>query len=284
VNWEGKDPNNAVPFSNTSVGYDFVHTMKLKMLGGRDFSKAYPSDSANFIINQAAQEKLGYANPVGRSLTLWGVKGTIIGLVKDFHFASLHEQIQPLILRLNSRDQSGGYILLRTRPGQTKAALASLETLCRQLNPAFPFTYNFSDQEYLKLYQSEQIVGSLSNVFAILAIFISCLGLLGLAMFTAEQRVKEIGIRKVLGAGVGSLFTLLSSEFLILVLISSLIATPVAWFAMNSWLSGFAYHTPVQWWVFGLSGGLILLIALATVSVHALKAALVNPINSLRSE
>jgi ABC-type antimicrobial peptide transport system permease subunit len=162
--------------------------------------------------------------------------------------------------------------------------VTSLETLAKQLNPNFQFTYTFSDDEYNKLYNNEQIVSKLSDSFAFLAIFISCLGLLGLAMFTAEQRLKEIGIRKVLGASVGSLFALLSSEFLILVIIALLIATPVAWYGMNAWLQDFAYHAPIQWWIFALSGGLILLIALATVSFQAIKAALVNPIKSLRSE
>jgi len=174
--------------------------------------------------------------------------------------------------------------LVRTEPGKTRAALASMEHLCHQLNPAFPFTYNFSDQEYQKLYQNEQIVGKLSNGFAFLAVFISCLGLLGLAMFTAEQRVKEIGIRKVLGASISSLFTLLSSEFLILVVIALLIASPIAWYATGKWLQGFAYRTPVQWWMFALSGVIIVFIALITVSFQSVKAALINPIKSLRSE
>jgi putative ABC transport system permease protein len=204
-------------------------------------------------------------------------------VVKDFHFSSLHDQIKPLILRLDNHADYG-IALVRTMPGQTKQALASLENIAKQLNPNFQFTYTFSDDVYNKLYNNEQIVGKLSDGFAFLAIFISCLGLLGLAMFTAEQRLKEIGIRKVLGARVGSLFTLLSSEFLILVVIALVIATPISWYGMNKWLQNFAYHPPVQWWIFALSGGLIILIALATVSFQAIKAALVNPIKSLRSE
>ena len=214
---------------------------------------------------------------------MWGVKGKIIGVVKDFHFSSLHDQIKPLIIRYGEHADYG-FAVVRTMPGKTKEALASLESITKQLNPDFQFTYTFSDDAYNKLYNNEQIVSKLSDGFAFLAIFISCLGLLGLAMFTAEQRLKEIGIRKVLGASVGSLFGLLSSEFLVLVVIALLIATPVAWYGMNKWLQNFAYHTPVQWWVFALSGGLILLIALVTVSFQAAKAALVNPIKSLRSE
>jgi ABC-type antimicrobial peptide transport system permease subunit len=227
--------------------------------------------------------RMGYTNPIGQPLSLWGRKGKIIGVLKDFHMNSMRESITPLIL-WHQEKQDYGSLLIRTEPGKTKDALAGLETICKQLNPAFPFTYSFSEDRYQRLYKSEQVVGKLSNAFAFLAIFISCLGLLGLAMFTAEQRVKEIGIRKVLGASVSSLFALLSSEFLVLVIIALFIASPVAWYAMNKWLQGYAYHTPVQWWVFALSGGLIVLIALATVSFQAVKAALINPVKSLRSE
>ncbi|MDB5090143.1 MAG: FtsX-like permease family protein, partial [Mucilaginibacter sp.] len=284
VSWEGKDPNVTIPFPNIAVGYDFIHTMKLKMLAGRDFSKDFPTDSDNFIINQVTQQKLGYANPIGRTITMWGRTGKIIGLVKDFHFQSLHKQILPLIIRIAKGNMTGGDILVRTQPGKTKDALAGLQALCKALNPEFPFTFKFSDQQYQRLYKSEEIVGRLSNIFAFLAIFISCLGLFGLAIFTAEQRIKEIGIRKVLGASVVSLFNLLSAEFLLLVIIAMVIATPIAWYSMTAWLQGFAYRTTMQWWMFALSGGIIILIAVVTISFQTIKAALVNPVKSLRSE
>ncbi|MDB5144321.1 MAG: Duplicated orphan permease [Mucilaginibacter sp.] len=283
VQWVGKDPSLNISFTDAAVGYDYISTMKLKMVAGRDFSKDFASDSAGYILNETALKRIGYTDPIGKSFTMWGNKGKIIGIVKDFHFNSLHEQIKPLVLQYGEKWESGT-ILVKTMPGKTKEALASLETVAKQLNPNFQFTYTFSDDEYNKLYNNEQIVSKLSDSFAFLAIFISCLGLLGLAMFTAEQRLKEIGIRKVLGASVSSLFALLSSEFLILVIIALLIATPVAWYGMNTWLQNFAYYAPIQWWIFALSGGLILLIALATVSFQAVKAALVNPIKSLRSE
>ncbi|MGZ3874827.1 MAG: ABC transporter permease [Mucilaginibacter sp.] len=283
VQWDGKDPALNISFANAAVGYDFISTVKLKVVAGRSFSRDFATDTNGYMINETAAKRLGYANPIGRSLTIWGAKGTIIGVLKDFHFSSLHDQIKPLIL-FYGENASDGYVLVRTMPGKTKEALAGLEKISKQLNPNFQFTYTFSDDEYTRLYNSEQIVSKLSDAFAFLAIFISCLGLLGLAMFTAEQRVKEIGIRKVLGASVSSLFALLSAEFLGLVVIAILIATPVAWYAMNYWLRSFAYHTPVQWWVFALSGGIIVLIALATVSFQAVKAALINPIKSLRSE
>ncbi|WP_295801748.1 ABC transporter permease [Mucilaginibacter sp.] len=283
TDWDGKDPNLNLQFTQAAVGYNFTQTMKLKLLSGRDYSKVFPSDTTGFLINEAAAKKIGYADPVGRRLTFRQRPGRIIGVLKDFHYNSLHEEIRPMILRFGEH-QSFGSALIRTQPGKTKQAIASLQNLYRQLNPNFQFSYTFSDEEYKKLYNDEQVVSDLSNAFAVLAILISCLGLLGLAMFTAERRIKEIGIRKVLGASVGSLFALLSTEFLSLVVIAMLIAIPVAWYATDKWLQTFAYHTPVQWWMFALSGGLIILVAVATVSFHAIKAALVNPIKSLRSE
>ncbi|MEO6631434.1 MAG: FtsX-like permease family protein, partial [Mucilaginibacter sp.] len=283
VNWEGKDPNLNIEFTQVSAGYDLVKTMKLELAAGREFSKDFATDSLGYIINESALKRINYANPIGRPLTMWGKKGKIIGILKDFHFNSLHDPIQPLIIRFGEQEQFGT-ALLRTKPGQTKQALASTEKLCKELNPSFQFTYNFADAEYQKQYQNEQVVGNLSNAFAFLAIFISCLGLLGLAMFTAEQRIKEIGIRKVLGASVGSLFTLLSKEFLILVLIALCIATPLAWLAMDKWLQGYSYRTTVDWWVFVLAGLAAIMIALITVSFQSFKAALMNPVKSLRSE
>lgn len=283
VDWVGKNPNVNIEFTQASVGYDFVNTMKLKMLSGRDFSKDFVTDSVGYIINEAALKRVGYKDPVGQPFTMWGKKGKIIGIVKDFHFNSLHEQIKPLIIHYGEKDGYGTAVI-RTRPGRTKEALASLEVLCKQLNPNFQFTYFFSDEQYKKLYNNEQIVSKLSNSFAFLAIFISCLGLLGLAMFTAEQRVKEIGIRKVLGASVASLFTLLSREFLILVFIALLVASPLAWYFADKWLTNFAYRTPIQWWIFVLSGVIAILITLLTVSFQSAKAALMNPVKSLRSE
>jgi ABC-type antimicrobial peptide transport system permease subunit len=284
VTWDGKAPGSSVSFTVADIGYDFASTMKLKMLQGRDFSREFPSDKDNYVINEPAAEKFGYASPVGRMINMWGTEGKIVGVVKDFHFASLHDQIQPLIFRLNSGNPGNGELLVRTKPGQTKEALASLSSLCKDLNPGFPFTYAFSDQEYQKLYQIEMVAGKLANIFAFLAVFISCLGLSGLAIFTVKQRVKEIGIRKVLGASITSLFAVLSSQFIRLIAIALLIACPVSWYLMNKWLMGFAYHTDFQWWVFVLSGGIILVIALAAVSFQAIKAALINPVKSLKTE
>jgi len=283
VDWDGKDPNVLPMFTQTAVGYDMVRTLRLQLMAGRDFSRDFPTDSAGYILNQAALKKIGYKNPIGQRLTFWGKKGKIVGVLKDFHYTSLHDPILPLIMRLGEEDNWGN-VMVRTKAGQTRQALAGLEQLCKQLNPRFPFTYKFADEEYQKLYTSESIVHRLSNCFAGLAIFISCLGLLGLAMFTAEQRTKEFGIRKVLGARVSTLFGLLSREFLLLVLVAFVVASPLAWWAMHEWLKNFAYHINVQWWVFLLAGVTALFIALITVSFQALKVAVANPVKSLRAE
>ena len=283
VEWDGKDPNSKPMFTQASIGYDFIKTMNIKILEGRDFSKDFPTDTVGYILNEEALKKIGFKNPIGSPLTFWNKKGKVVGLVKDFHFNSLHVPVNALVLRLGETDEYGS-ILVKTKAGQTKQALASLEKLCTRLNPKFPFSYQFSDEEYQKLYTSELMVGKLSYCFSILAIFISCLGLLGLAMFTAEQRTREIGIRKVLGASISSLFRLLSKEFIILVCIALMIAMPVAWYSMNKWLDDFAYKTPITWWMFLVAGFAAICITLFTVSFQAVKAALANPINSLRSE
>jgi len=282
VNWTGKDTTINAEFTQMGVGFDYLKTMKMTLLAGRDFSKDFPTDTANYILNESALKETGYKDPIGQPFALFGKRGKIIGIVKDFHFHSMHTAIGPMVFKYG--ENMPGAVLVRTQPGKTREAVKIIESLCKQLNPAFPPSYYFVDAQYQALYQNEQIINKLSNAFAFLAIFISCLGLLGLAMFTAEQRIKEIGIRKVLGASIASLFGLLSKEFLVLVIIALFIATPVAWYAMNKWLQGFVYRAPLQWWVFAVSGGLIILIALATVSFQAIKAALVNPIKSLRSE
>ncbi len=283
VGWEGKDPNSRPAFTQAAVGFDFVKTMDIQMLKGRDFSKDFSTDSVGYILNEEALKKIAYKDPVGKPLTFWQKKGSIIGVIKDFHFASLHVPVNALIIRLGENDDYGN-VLVRTEAGKTKQALAGLEKLCKQLNPKFPFTYQFSDEEYAKLYRSEQITGKLADCFAFLAIFISCLGLLGLAMFTAEQRTKEIGVRKVLGASVSSLFVLLSKEFLFFVLIALLISTPLAWWAMNKWLQEYYYRINISWWMFIIAGLIAVFIALITVSFQAIKAAVANPVKSLRTE
>ncbi|MBA4054036.1 MAG: hypothetical protein C0490_04925, partial [Marivirga sp.] len=271
VVWEGKDPSSMLQFTQAAIGYDFIKTMGVEMVQGRDFSADYATDSSGYIVNETALKIFNYKEPIGMPLTFWQKKGTIVGIIRDFHFNSLHNAISPLVLRLGE-NVGWGSALIRTEPGKTKVALASLEKLCKDLNPQFPFTYQFSDEEYQKMYQSEETVSKLSNGFAFLAIFISSLGLLGLAMFTAEQRTKEIGIRKVLGASITSLFNLLSREILVMVVVALFIASPLAWVVMNDWLKDYAYRIDITWWIFLIAGALAVLIALATISFQTIKA------------
>ena len=281
--WPGKDPTAAIQFNNAGVGYDYVKTMKLKLIRGRDFSPGFGTDSSSYLINEATAKRLGYKDPVGQPLSFWRRPGKIVGLLEDFHFNTLHVPIRPLIIRL-TENWNYDNILIRTQPGQTKEALATIEALCRKMNPKFPFSYSFLDSDYQKLYKSETVVGTLATVFACLALFIACLGLFGLSAFTAEQRTKEIGVRKVLGASVASIVTLLSKDFFKLVVVSIVIATPLAWWSMSKWLQGFAYRIDMTWWMFALAGLLAVGIALVTISFQSIKAAFMNPVTSLRSE
>jgi hypothetical protein len=284
LSWEGKGPDRLLEAAQAEIEGDFVQTMELTLVRGRDFSSAFPSDSTAYLINETAASEMGYTDPVGRTLTMWGRKGHIIGVLKDFNFKPLHERIKPLVLFTFFHPRRYGTILVRTKPGQTKQALATLASLCRQLNPGFPFSYQFADEAYLSSYKSEQVIRSLADSFALLAILISCLGLLGLAVFTAEQRTREIGIRKVLGASVPALFMIVSKEFLALVGMALLIAAPLAWFLMNRWLDNYAYRITIAWWIFALAGGAAFMITLLTIGFQSIKVALANPVRSLRTE
>ena len=283
VDWEGRSPNTMISFELPDIGYDFTKTMKLPLIEGRDFSRDFQTEIDGYLLNETAVKDINYTNPVGRFITVNGRKGKIIGVIKDYNFRSLHEPIKPMIMQFGE-NKNYGNILFRIEPSQTKEALTTLEKLCKQINPQVPFTYSFTDEEYQKLYRNEQVIGKLSNGFAFLAIFISCLGLLGLVMFTAEQRTKEIGIRKVLGASVGSILQLLSTDLFKLVFVAVLIASPLAWWAMNVWLNNYAYKIDISWWMFLLAGGLVILITAFTISLQAIRAAIANPVKSLRTE
>jgi predicted permease len=284
IQWEGKPKNAQVPFVPASVGYDFIRLMNLSVIKGRDFSRQNPTDSSDaFIVNEEAVKEMGVKNPIGKWISAWQKKGHIIGIVKDYHTRSLREPIKPVVLDVKE-DLDFGVVMVRTRPGQTKQALASLATVYKQINPNLAFAYQFVDEEYQKMYNSELIISKLSVLFATLAIIISCLGLLGLVLFAAEQRTREIGIRKVLGATLAQIITLFSVDFLRLVLVAFFIAGPMAWFFMNSWLHDFAYRIPLSWWIFALAGVSVAAIALLTVGYQAVRAAMANPVTSLRSE
>lgn len=281
--WNGKVAGTEILVNDAVVDYDFLRIMKIELSAGRDLSKEF-ADSANFLVNEMAAQKIGYKDAVGKPLWFKGKEGKIVGVLKNFHFNSMHKGIAPLIIRLSDKSQKWGTVLVRINQGKTQQTVTALQKLLKKLNPSFTFSYTFADQEYDQLYKSEQVISKLSNYSAVLAVFISCIGLLGLSVFVAEQRNREMGIRKVLGASVVSLFGLLSSEFLKLIIISFLIASPISWLITGNWLHNFAYRATLPWWLFALSGGLIISIAIITVSFQAIKAALANPVKSLRNE
>lgn len=284
VKWQGKEKNASVGFKPASVGFDFLKIMDLKVKEGRGFDNSYPTDSTDaFIVNEEAVKEMGLKDPIGKWISAWNKKGHIIGVLKDFHTQSLHEPIKPIIFDIKE-NEFFGVIIARTKPGMTREAITSLATLYQEINPHFAFAYQFADEEYAKLYSSEILISKLSILFSVLAILISCMGLLGLVMFSAEQRIKEISMRKVLGASLTQIISLFSTDFIKLIVIAFLIAGPLSWYAMNSWLQDFAYKLPLSWWIFAVAGITALLIALLTISIQAIKAARTNPIVSLRSE
>jgi putative ABC transport system permease protein len=285
VEWEGKtSADKNIWFTKAWITDHFFDVLQLKMASGRPLSTTGFADSGNFVINEKAAGVMGMtpATAVGRMITFNGGKGTIVGVVKDFNYKPAQSAIEPMILAYNTSNE--GVLLVRTRTGKTEATIKALEKLSKTLNPSFPFTYGFIDQEIDNLYKGDQQMGHLFNVFSIIAILISCLGLYGLSAFMAEQRTKEIGVRKVLGASVFSLLYLLSTGFTRLVLLASAIAIPITWFAANKWLGSFAYRIDIGWTVFVLASLAALAIAWITVSYESIKAAIVNPIKSLRTQ
>ncbi len=284
IMWQGKEKNSTVAVKPASVGFDFVKLMKLQITEGRDFSQTNPTDSTDaFMVNEEAVREMKMKHPIGQWVQAFFKRGHIIGVLKDYHTQSLHEPIKPIFLDVKEGIHFG-VIVARIEPGKTKQALESLATVYKNINPNYPFTYQFVDQEYQKLYSSELIISTLSIVFAVVAIGISCLGLLGLVMFSAEQRIKEFGVRKVLGASLGQLVALFAADFVKLILVAFLIAAPLGWLAMRSWLEDFAYRIDLSWWIFILAGISSLAIALFTLSYEAFKTAVTNPVKSLRSE
>jgi putative ABC transport system permease protein len=268
------------------VGLDFVTHFGLKLVAGRTYSRAYPLDSTQaLIINEAAAKQYGYHNPadvVGKKFSQWGREGTVIGVVKDFNFESLHRNIEPLTLPFEA--YASRYLSLKIKSEDISETVKSVGDVWHRLVPHRPFLYSFLDDDFNKQYQSDFMFRRLFTTFSCLAIFIACLGLLGLATYTAEQRTKEIGIRKVLGADLRSIVGLLSRDFIKLVLIAIVIATPISWYTMNQWLEGFAYRMEIQPWIFVLSGFLALSVAVITISYQAIRSAVMNPVASLRSE
>jgi len=282
VSWPGKKEGQDIFFSFIAGGNDIVPVMGLKMKEGRAFLSDHKADTAAVLLNEEAVKRMGLTNPVGKQIDLYDGKVTVAGVVKDFHFESLHNPISPAIIMC--RPDWTWLMYARLDGKDVQKTIAGIEQVYKKFAPGFVFDYNFQDKEYEWLYRSEQQVGTLVNWFAFFAIFISCLGLLGLTVYTVERKKKEIGIRKVLGASVSGIIALVSKQFVWLVLLSIIIAVAPAYYFMNDWLSGFAYHTTVNWWVFAASGLLVVLIALLTVGLQALPAAVANPVKSLRTE
>ncbi len=281
LDWPEKSANTSTMITQVLADKELIPTMRIKFLKGQNFAGT-PADSSSFIVNETAVRKMGLKQPIGQQITFHNHKGTIIGVVKDFNFKSLKEKISPLIFFTFWNNRNILYV--RTTGAGAQQAIAAANAQYKKYAGDSPFGYHFLDQSFEAHYKTDQRAGTLFNVFAGIAIFISCLGLFGLATYTAQVKFKEIGIRKVLGASVANIVRLISGDFIKLVLISILIAVPVAWWAMHQWLESFAYQTSISWWIFALAGFLALTIALATVSFQAVKAALANPVESLRSE
>ena len=283
ASWDGKDPHFVPVVFQFGADENFKKITGLEMQQGRWFDPQQPTDQHNFILNETAINQFNIRRPViGQHFYFQGDTGRIVGIVKDFHYASMHDPIAPFVIL--DRPSWQGVAYIKTVPGKTTEALAAARSIWAQLVPDKPFDYSFLDESFDNLYNTDSRTSSLILIFSVIAILISCLGLLGLAAFTARQRVKEIGIRKVLGATVGSIVTLLSRDFIRLVLVSIGIATPVAWWAMHSWLQDFAYHIPLSPWVFVGAGTLAIVIAVLTIASQSIRAATANPVQSLKRE
>lgn len=281
--WEGKDPEQSVDFPNNGVSYEYGKTINWQIKDGRDFSRDFASDSSAFILNESAVAFIGLKDPVGKVIRWNDEPYTIIGVVKDLLVQSPYEPVRPSMFHL--ADQVENVIIMKLNPAiSAHYATAKIESVFKKYNPAAPFESTFVDDDFAQKFGNEKRIGTIATFFSVLAILISCLGLFGLASFVAEQRTKEIGIRKVLGASVANLWRMLSKDFVALVILSCFIAIPLSWYEMNSWLDGYEYRTDISWWIFALSAFGALVITLLTVSFQAIKAALMNPVKSLRSE
>jgi len=281
------DAKTGFDMQNWRVDYDYIKTLGMQVIKGRDFSREFGGDSASAIINETTAKILGYADPVGKKIyTTTDEPGktkpyTIIGVVKNFNFESLRQDVGPLALLLGGGFGSG---VFKVNTSNMQNLITQIQNKWKTLGPGLPFSYHFLNESFNEMYRTEQRVGKIALIFSVLAIFIACLGLFGLATFIAEQRTKEIGIRKVLGASVQGIVQMLSKDFMKLVAIAFVFAAPLGWWAMHTWLQDFAYRINIEWWMFAVAGVGALLIALITVSFQAIKAAIANPVKSLRTE
>jgi putative ABC transport system permease protein len=272
---------------NWRVDYDYISVLGMGMVQGRNFSRDFGTDSMGLIVNETCAKMIGGGNVIGKKLyssndgKAMNLEYTIIGVVKNFNFESLRQDISPLSMRLGNANFTTA---VKVKAKKIPDLIAEIEKTFKSMASGKPFNYRFLDESFEEMYRTEHRIGKLALTFSVLAIFIACLGLFGLATYMAQQRVKEIGVRKVLGATVFNIVQMLSSDFIKLVAIAAVIAFPVAWYAMHKWLEDFAYRTPIHIWVFVMAGLIGVVIALCTVSFQAIKAAIVNPVKSLRSE
>jgi ABC-type antimicrobial peptide transport system permease subunit len=282
INWEGKDPRMNLSFNNIGVNYGFIETLGMTMAAGRSFSRVVSSDSSEIIFNESAIKAMGLKNPIGKTVKMWGQNRRVVGVIKDFHYESLHENVKPFAIRLEPLLTYR--FMARIKSGNGNDVIARIGALYQKKYPGFNFDYSFLDQDYQAQYVAEKRVAVLSRYFSGLTILIACLGLFGLAAFTAERRFKEIGIRKVLGATVSNVVIMLSADFLKLIFVAVLISFPLAWWATDRWLDTFAYRIDLGVGIFLAAGAATLLITLLTISFQAIKTAIANPITALRSE
>jgi putative ABC transport system permease protein len=284
VYWEGKGPEDYITMTDASVDYDYFETLGMQIIQGRSFSEEYATDRENYVLNEEAARITGLESPIGKMFSCWEDEGKIIGIVKNFHTSSLHNEIGPVIFTLSQRHGSHSYIFVKIRPNDISGTIASLEKKSAEFAPNNLFEYSFLDDEFNRQYANDQRRGDIYKHFTFLAIFISCLGLFGMASFTAEQRTKEIGIRKVLGASITNIIVLISKDFLVLLFVSNVIAWPIAYYLMNKLLNNYAYRTSIAAWVFIVSGMMAVFIALLTVCIKIVRVAHSNPVDSLRYE
>jgi len=281
LNWTEKEETNDVQFDILDGDADYAKTFQLEMKEGRFFSSEFSTDSFAMVINEQAAKIMGFKDPIGKTVS-WtdGSKSSIIGVVKDFHYKSMHYKIEPLLMTLGS----GRSFFIRMKTGTSASTIDFINKTFNSFNLPFRLDLHFLDEDYDNLYRYEQRIGKILGCFSLLAIIISCLGLIGLSSFMAERRTKEIGIRKTNGAKSHEIFFLLSKEYIIWVLISIIIASPTAWYFMNKWLQNFAYRINIGWWAFALAGASVLIITVLTIGFQSYKAACRNPVEALRYE
>ncbi|MCE7996401.1 MAG: FtsX-like permease family protein [Roseivirga sp.] len=281
VNWEGKDPEEFIPFKYISANYNYHSTLNIELKAGRYYSKEFGNEKQSVVINETAVKTIGLENPIGEVISIWGQNRQIIGVVKDFHLESFYEEVKPLFLNLSDRNYD---IMLRIQAGAERETIERVRDFYTEYNNGLAFDFKFMDTKYQELYESENRVSTLAQYFAAIAMIISCLGLFGLATFSAERRIKEIGIRKALGASVSSVIGILTGGFAKMVIISIVIALPFSYWLANDWLNGFAYHIELKWWFFALTGISTLLIAMLTIGLRTFQAARAKPTDCLRYE